>query len=95
MFCEKEIPKRLNEMNAAMETGSKDKLIRSAHSFKGSANNMGAQKLADLCSELESSADQITEDQTLELISSSKMRARQRNSLSSSFWHLSSSSELS
>ena len=68
MFCEKEIPKRLNEMKAAMEHGSKDKLIRSAHSFKGSANNMGAQKLADLCSELESSADQITEDQTLKLI---------------------------
>lgn len=68
MFCEKEIPKRLNEMNAAMEPGSMDKLIRSAHSFKGSANNMGAQKLADLCSKLESSADQITEDQTLKLI---------------------------
>ncbi|MBT5926201.1 MAG: PAS domain S-box protein [Verrucomicrobia bacterium] len=66
MFCEKEIPKRLKEISNAIEENSKDQLSRSAHSFKGSANNMGAEQLANLCSKLESSANQLSKEESFE-----------------------------
>lgn len=53
MFVEKEIPKRLKELEEALQTGQTEKLVRSAHSFKGSSNNMGLEQLAALCGQLE------------------------------------------
>ncbi len=73
MFCQKEIPKRLEELTNAIEKSDTEKIARSAHSFKGSANNMGAEKLADLCSKLESNANQISKEQSLEILAAIKL----------------------
>lgn len=45
---------RLEQIGAAIASGDADALRRSAHSFKGSAGNMGARELAALCQQLES-----------------------------------------
>jgi HPt (histidine-containing phosphotransfer) domain-containing protein len=40
-------------LEEALQTGQTEKLVRSAHSFKGSSNNMGLEQLAALCGQLE------------------------------------------
>jgi len=62
MFVEKEIPKRLKELKDASESGQNDQLIRSAHSFKGSSNNMGVEQLAALCGQLEKEAHKMSQE---------------------------------
>jgi HPt (histidine-containing phosphotransfer) domain-containing protein len=44
---------RIESIRAGANTGDADQLRRAAHSFKGSAANMGAPRLADLCRALE------------------------------------------
>ena len=44
---------RIETINAAVAELSADDIRRTAHSFKGSASNMGATHLADLCRRLE------------------------------------------
>ena len=44
---------RLADLERALSAGDADAFRRSAHSFKGSAGNLGAQTLMDLCRQLE------------------------------------------
>lgn len=44
---------RIESAREAMKEADADALCRAAHSFKGSAGNMGAVHLADLCRSLE------------------------------------------
>lgn len=44
---------RINDLDRALEEHNADAFRRSAHSFKGSAGNLGAIHLAELCRELE------------------------------------------
>lgn len=44
---------RLKAIDDAISAGDSDALRRGAHSFKGSASNMAAPLLAELCKELE------------------------------------------
>lgn len=45
--------RRLRDIEQAITAGDADALRRCAHSFKGSAGNMGAPALSGLCQELE------------------------------------------
>lgn len=47
---------RLQELKTSLEGQDTDALRRAAHSFKGSASNLGALALADLCMQVESLA---------------------------------------
>lgn len=44
---------RIAAINEAVSSGSTDSIRRAAHSFKGSASNMGAVHLANLCGFME------------------------------------------
>lgn len=44
---------RIESIRNGVNVGDADQLRRAAHSFKGSAANMGAPRLADLCRSLE------------------------------------------
>jgi HPt (histidine-containing phosphotransfer) domain-containing protein len=44
---------RIEAIRSGIKTGDADMLRRAAHSFKGSAANMGAPRLADICRSLE------------------------------------------
>lgn len=44
---------RVAAIGAALTAADADELRRAAHSFKGSASNMGAARLADLCRQAE------------------------------------------
>ncbi len=46
---------RLTQLHGTQDP---DQLLSAAHSFKGSSSNMGARRLAELCSELEQRAKQ-------------------------------------
>ena len=48
-----EIPKQKTSIEEALEQGDIKTFSRIAHTFKGSANNIGARRLADLCQKLE------------------------------------------
>ena len=48
-----EIPKQEKALKSALSDGDAKKFSRIAHTFKGSANNIGARRLASLCQELE------------------------------------------
>jgi len=62
LFSE-EAPRQVQAMQAAADAGKQPELNRIAHAFKGSANNIGARRLAAHCRRLESaertSADSI------------------------------------
>ena len=47
---------RVDAVRAAAAAGDADALRRAAHSFKGSAGNMGALRLAELCRLIEDAA---------------------------------------
>lgn len=68
MFVEKEIPKRLKELQEAAEAGQIDKIVRSAHSFKGSSNNMGVEQLAVLCGQLEKESQTMNPEDIKHLV---------------------------
>ena len=44
---------RIQELQQALDRGDGDAFRRAAHSFKGSAGNLAAQDLADLCQQAE------------------------------------------
>lgn len=46
---ERDSEMRMGAMQQAIADGDSEALRRTAHSFKGSASNMGARQLADLC----------------------------------------------
>ncbi|MCS1407998.1 MAG: Signal transduction histidine-protein kinase BarA [Verrucomicrobia subdivision 3 bacterium] len=50
----KEIPRQVQAIQAAIDAGNQKELNRIAHTFKGSANNIGARRLAAHCLQLES-----------------------------------------
>jgi two-component system, sensor histidine kinase and response regulator len=52
LFSE-EIPRQTTALHKALDNGDTAAFTRTAHTFKGSANNIGARRLADLCSQLE------------------------------------------
>ncbi|ROQ19949.1 MULTISPECIES: Hpt domain-containing protein [Marinimicrobium] len=45
---------RIRQLQRALAAQDSDTVWRQAHSFKGSCNNLGAERLADLCQEMES-----------------------------------------
>jgi PAS domain S-box-containing protein len=49
----KDVSERLSLIRNAIETGNRDTLVFEAHCLKGSCRNIGAIKLAELCSQLE------------------------------------------
>lgn len=56
---------RLRQLHKADDA---DQLILAAHSFKGSSSNMGAVRLAELCHQLETQANQLSEDGIKKLV---------------------------
>lgn len=56
---------RLNKLREALDL---DAIVQQAHSFKGSSSNMGALRLADLCSRLEQCAHRPAECDVQQLI---------------------------
>ncbi len=44
---------RVDSLYQALEAGDTDELRKAAHSFKGSCGNIGAQRLAEMCSQVE------------------------------------------
>lgn len=51
-----ETPKRLDDIDAAMEIGNPNQVHRLAHSLKGSAGNIGATAMFDACKALDDEA---------------------------------------
>ena len=58
-----EIPKQKKALNEALDARDGKKFARIAHTFKGSANNIGARRLAKLCQELEHWEPDLAESQ--------------------------------
>lgn len=54
-----EIPKQLSGLQQALSQDDRPVFVRVAHTLKGSANNIGACRLADLCLQLESWEDDL------------------------------------
>lgn len=52
---------RLKKMNEIIKSGNLEAISQEAHSLKGSASNIGANHVADLCSELEMQAKYISQ----------------------------------
>ncbi len=48
-----EVPRQLKELAAAIASKNQNQLAQTAHTFKGSANNIGARRLASCCLQLE------------------------------------------
>jgi PAS domain S-box-containing protein len=67
LFLEK-APQNLARLRNAAQTSNPDELQQGAHSLKGSARNLGAERLGDLLHELESLARNRTLDQAPRLI---------------------------
>ena len=63
------IPEQLKNMHTALLEGNFDVMQREAHSTKGSAGNLGAQRLAALCHELEIRAAEKNMESAREMIS--------------------------
>jgi len=54
---------RLDELKkAGADAVGRERVSKAAHSFKGSSSNMGALKLADLCSQLEQCANKAPDN---------------------------------
>ena len=51
-----ETPRRLDDIDAAMEIGNVNQVHRLAHSLKGSAGNIGARAMFDACRALDEEA---------------------------------------
>ncbi len=60
LFTE-EVSRQLQAMKSALETKQGGELHRLAHTFKGSANNLGARRLAHHCLELESAGEDFSD----------------------------------
>ncbi len=54
-----EIPKQIKALTDAFENRDAKAFSRIAHTFKGSANNIGARRLAELCQRLEHWDDEL------------------------------------
>jgi HPt (histidine-containing phosphotransfer) domain-containing protein len=52
MFLQ-EVPPRLERLRIAWAAGNIEEMYRSAHSLKGSAGNIGAQRLFSVCAQLD------------------------------------------
>lgn len=48
-----EVPRRMARLNAACQEGNATELQRVAHSLKGSAGNVGARRVFDLCRQID------------------------------------------
>jgi HPt (histidine-containing phosphotransfer) domain-containing protein len=48
-----EVPPRIDRLRNAWASGNIEELYRSAHSLKGSAGNVGAQRLYEVCKQLD------------------------------------------
>ena len=59
---------QLAAMLAAAETGSAEAMVRPAHSLKGNSASMGAERLAEMCRQLESDGRSGTVDRALERV---------------------------
>ena len=55
-----DVPQKLKAIGEAITLGDLDSLRSAAHSLKGSSGSLGAYKMADLCDELEASANDQT-----------------------------------
>ena len=62
LFVDNECPKRLQAWRQALETTDRDAIGRCAHSLKGSAANMGAQRLSQHCAEMATRAQDISRE---------------------------------
>ncbi|MGB1520276.1 MAG: ATP-binding protein, partial [Limisphaerales bacterium] len=62
LFVDNECPKRLEAWREALETTDRDAIGRCAHSLKGSAANMGAQRLSQHCGEMETRAQDMSRE---------------------------------
>ena len=62
LFVDNECPKRLEAWRQALKTTDRDAIGRCAHSLKGSAANMGAQRLSQHCGEVETSAQDMSRE---------------------------------
>jgi HPt (histidine-containing phosphotransfer) domain-containing protein len=62
-----DVPPRLDSIRRAMAAGDPDALVRTAHSLKGSAATLGAERMAELCRQIEVSgrAGEVPEAQGL------------------------------
>jgi len=49
----KDVPGRITALQAALDDGGGEALVRAAHALKGSAANIGAGRAAAICAELE------------------------------------------
>lgn len=55
MFLD-DAPERLAEMTQGVDTGDLEMMVRSAHTLKSAAANMGAMLLSHICTEMEAAA---------------------------------------
>lgn len=63
----REVPRRIARLRVAWAAGDRAELYRAAHSLKGSAGNIGAQSLFEVCRQLDDQAraGDLTEAQPL------------------------------
>ena len=60
-------PRRIAELHDAIGMGLSTELRKQAHSLKGSANQVGAKRMASLCKQLEQRASEPTSAEWLAL----------------------------
>jgi len=72
-------PTRLEEMRAAIKTSDVDALMRAAHTLRGSADSMGAHRMATVCDDLErfaAAGDLASAEDRLDALDAEFARAR-------------------
>jgi HPt (histidine-containing phosphotransfer) domain-containing protein len=70
-----DMPKRIQQMDDALARQDANSLRVAAHTLKGSSKNMGAQRLAQICAELEAQSREASFTHAPQLIAAIKMQA--------------------